>query len=373
MVTLRAISIKTQVRRLRYFQVMLKVLSAKGLPKRVLENKIVSWSVDNHVHLEKYISSTGEIVPSMRKQHSHSFENYFQAALNLGLLIEQHGFIIPTRSGEVISKITIDNEGLAVSVNSYQLSYIERIYFLHQILSTDFDAFVTVFKMLHEGNKKLQEFYKDSNYKKHYLQRLETKNRYISNSQRNKLLEALRRVKGWRNAERYTEDIVPSRLNWMLDLGFIDQQKYLKNKEYHLNHEGEKAFQFFPRMGDSNFIELQSGWLQKLFFQFVNQISLADIHLNEWAKVSPEQKPQIIMDALDVFMNRFNSFGIPRLSVEQTCLFVSLYVLDKHSIVLETEEILEWIGFEKKLGSYKIGYRGASRPGESYLIVTDGK
>lgn len=352
---------------------MLKVLSAKGLPKRVLENKIVSWSVDNHDHLEKYVSSTGEIVFSIRKQHSQSFENYFQAALNLGLLIEQHGFIIPTRSGEVISKITIDNKGLEVSANSYQLSYVEKIYFLYQVLSTDFDAFVTVFKMLHDGNSKLQEFYKDSNYKKHYLQRLETKTRYISNSQRNKLLEALRRVKGWRNAERYTEDIVPSRLNWMLDLGFIHQQKYLENKEYHLNHEGERAFQFFPRIGDSNFIDLKSDWLQKLFFRFISQIAPADIHLHEWAKVPPKQKTQIIVDALDVFMNRFNSFGLPRLSVEQTCLFISLYALYKHSIALDAQEILEWIGFEKKLGSYNIGYRGASRPGESYLIVTDGK
>lgn len=351
---------------------MLKVLSTKGLPKKLLEKKIVSWSVDNHDQLEKYISSTGEIVFSTRKMHSQSFENYFQAAISLGLLIEQHGFIIPTRSGEVISKFN-DSKNLAVSANSYQLSYIERIYFLYQILSTDFDAFVTVFKMLYEGNNKLQEFYKESNYKKHYLKRLETKTSYISNSHRNKLLESIRRVKGWRNAERYTEDIVPSRLNWMLDLGLVDQQKYLINKEFHLNPEGEKAFQFFPRIDESHFIDLESDWLQKLFFRFISQIAPANIHLHQWAKVPADQKKQIIVEALDVFMNRFNSFGIPRLSVEQTCLFISLYALDKYSIALDAQEILDWIGFEKKLGSYNIGYRGASRPGESYLIFTDVK
>jgi hypothetical protein len=72
-------------------------------------------------------------------------------------------------------------------------------------------------------------------------------------------------------------------------------------------------------------------------------------------------------------MNRFNSYGIPRLSVEQTCLFISLYTIEKHSITLDAQEVLDWIGFEKKLGRYNIGYRGASRPGESYLIFTDGK
>lgn len=372
MIMLRAISIKTQVRRLRYFQVMLKVLSIKGLPKKLLENKIVSWSLDNHDQFEKHIASTGEIVFSARKMHSQSFENYFQAALSLGLLIEQHGFIISTRSGEVISKFN-DSKNLAAPTNSYQLSYIERIYFLYQIFSTDFDAFVTVLKMLHEGNNKLQEFYKESNYKKYYLKRLEAKISYISNSHRNKLLESIRRVNGWKNAERYTEDIVPSRLNWMLDLGLIDQQKYVMTRDYYLSLEGRRLFQYLPRVGESDFIDLESDWLQKLFFRFIGQAKPGNIRLRKWAKVADEQKKHIIIDALDVFMNRFNSYGIPRLSVEQTCLFISLYTIEKHSITLDAQEVLDWIGFEKKLGRYNIGYRGASRPGESYLIFTDGK
>ena len=104
LISLRTISVKTQVRRLRYFQVLMRILESKGYPKEVLARKVINWSEEYHYHFQKYDSPSGEIVPSKTGLVSQSFENYYVAAKNLGLLIEQHGFIIPTRIGEVLGK-----------------------------------------------------------------------------------------------------------------------------------------------------------------------------------------------------------------------------------------------------------------------------
>jgi len=366
----RAISIKTQVRRLRYFQILMRILESKGLPKEVLARKVITWSEEHHSHFELYNSSSGEIVSSKKGRLSQSFENYFIAAKNLGLLIEQHGLVIPTRIGEVLGKLSEMDSGLTKLPNAYGLTVLEKFYFPYLLLSKDFDILITLFEMLSQGYSELPKFYED--YKTHYSKRLDRKMEFISQQDKSKLFDALQRVQGWKNPKRYSEDIIPSRLNWLIDLGLVDENKFPNEERYVLNGSGIRFFENLPTFPPEMQKEVSPQWLNSNYFGFIGECLKVECeNFQRWNLLNIEGKQSLISEAIDVFLIRFNTFGIPRLSVEQTCLFISLFSLTKRKVIVEFEEILEWIGFEKEIGTLKLGFRGASRPGESYLIVSN--
>jgi hypothetical protein len=367
LINLRTISVKTQVRRLRYFQVLMRTLESKGYPKEVLARKLITWSGESHSHFQKYSSPSGEIVPSKKGLGSQSFENYYIAAKNLGLLIEQNGFVIPTRTGEVLGKFNEIDSGLKDLLNVYELTMMEKFYFPYLLLTKDFDIVVTLLNMLAKGYSELPKFYAD--YKAEYLRRLEEKMEFVPLQEKSQLFDAYQRVQGWKNPKRYSEDIIPSRLNWLIDLGLIDSSRFQKEEKYFFSESGLRFWRGLPIYSSEGYKDVTSHWLKSAYFGFVSSCFAGQNR--DWRLLKPIEKHKLISEAVANFLIRFNTFGIPRLSVEQTCLFISLFSLTERQIIVEANEIVEWIGFEKELDNLKLGYRGASRPGESYIIVSN--
>lgn len=367
LISFRTISIKTQVRRLRYFQVLMRILESKGYPKEVLARKAISWSEEYHFHFQKHSSPSGEIVPSKKGLVSQSFENYYVAAKNLGLLIEQHGFVIPTRIGEVLGKFNEIDSGLASLSNIYELTMMEKFYFPYLLLTKDFDILATLLEMLAKGYSELPKFYED--YKTEYLKRLESKKEFIPIQEKSQVFDAYQRVHGWKNPKRYSEDIIPSRLNWLIDLGLVDSNRFQSEEKYFLSEIGVRFWKDLPLYSSDTYKDITVQWLKSAYFGFVS--SCFALQNKSWVHLNPEEKRDLISETIAAFLVRFDTFGIPRLSVEQTCLFISLYSLTERQVIVEADEILDWIGFEKELNNLKLGYRGASRPGESYIIVSN--
>lgn len=345
----------------------MRILESKGFPKEVLARRVITWSEEYHPDFQKYISPSGEIVQSKKGLISQSFENYYVAAKNLGLLIEQHGFIIPTRIGEVLGKFNEIDPDLTCLANVYELTILEKFYFLYILLIKDFDILATLLEMLENGYSELPKFYED--YKAKYLKRLEGKMEYIHNKEKTQLFDAYQRVQGWKNPKRYSEDIIPSRLNWLIDLGLIDDSRFQREEKYFLNETGLRFWGDVPKYSPVAFKDITDQWLKTAFWGFA--CSCFSVQNQVWQILPPQEKKELISEAVTSFLFRFDTFGIPRLSVEQTCLFISLYCLSEKHIIVEADEIIEWIGFEKELHNVKIGYRGATRPGESYLILTN--
>jgi hypothetical protein len=352
---------------LRYFQVLMRILESKGYPKEVLARKTTTWSEEYHSHFQTYSSPSGEIVPSKKGLVSQSFENYYGAAKNLGLLIEQHGFVIPTRIGEVLGKFNEIDPGLAGLSNVYELTMLEKFYFPYLLLTRDFDIFATLLDMLAKGYSELPKFYAD--YKAEYLKRLEGKMEFIPYQEKSQLFDAYQRVQGWKNPKRYSEDIIPSRLNWLIDLGLVDGIRFQTEGKYFFSETGLRFWDDLPMYSSETYKDITGHWLKSTYFNFVS--SCFALQYQSWRLLNPVEKRDLISEAIATFLVRFDTFGIPRLSVEQTCLFISLYSLTQRQVIVEADDILEWIGFEKELDNLKLGYRGASRPGESYIIVSN--
>ncbi len=349
---LKAISVKTQVRRLKYFSVFSEILGKKGKNINSFNHAIISWAENNHVDFENYYSSTGEINPRKKKKAPQSLANYLDAAKALGLINQDKGWLFPTRYSLILKSI-IKKESID-STNKYELSDLEKLFFLYILTSFDTDRFLCVYDLvLQYQGLHFKDYQKK--FKPHYIDFLEEKLLDANELNKQEILEALNRVRNWKSAIRYSEDIVPPRVNWFLDLAIIDQMKFEETRTIVVKE---------------TIVEINK--LQGEFF-FNNSIDLLGISgLTVWENENNSSKEELIFKFLQLAKNLFGVLNLPRLPLEETLLFLSLKILQENFIVVETKQLEEWIGIEKKIKRLTIGIRKSGRTYESYLYIKNG-
>jgi len=366
---LRTISIKTQVRRLKYFTRFIELLEGNGLRTELLCQRILKWSQENHEDLLSYPSKTGEIVFKPGKVKSQGFQNYLDASIQFKILNEERGFVKVTRLGRVLETLLrLNRENKQVS-NEYRLTAAEKNYFLYLILQRDADWFIILQKMLMEKPGEQLYFY-IGNFQEFYLNRLKAKLKLVSPIAGIKVNQALQRVMQWRIPNRYCEHIVPSRLNWLLDLGLISEELFFKGKKYKLNHLGETLYKSLRDL-DSGMKDIDDAWIYKNM-QVLWGLYIESNKLITWARLSNIEKDELLMESIFHARKNFSVLNLPRLSLSQTLLFTSLYLISKHKVQTAFNDIINHIGFEKKIKNVKIGIRRSERPEESYIWITNG-
>lgn len=349
---LKAISVKTQVRRLKYFAVFSKILGNKGKNINFFNQAVISWSDSNHGDFINYYSSTGEINPPKRKKTPQSLANYLDAAKAIGLISQDKGWLFPTRYSLILKSI-IEKENIDTS-NQYELSDIEKLFFLYILISFDADRFLCVYDLVLQ-NQGLQFKDYQRKFKPHYISFLEKKLRDTNELNKQEILEVLNRVRNWKSAIRYSEDIVPPRVNWFLDLGLIDQVKFRESKTIFVKEKITKINKF-PRE-----------------FFLKNSLNLLNISgLTIWQNENDSSKEELVFKNLQLAKNLFGVLNLPRLPLKETLLFLSLKILQENFVVVETKQLEEWIGVEKKIKRLTIGIRKSGRTYESYLYIKNG-
>jgi hypothetical protein len=368
MYKLRTLSIKTQVRRLKYFSIFIDFLRESGLQKKILERRMLDWSREKNSDFKKYISQSGEIVLKKPKIKSHSFLNYLEAAVKLKLVYEETEYIKTTRIGKVLEAIRRICEPDKNIDNPHELGTSERLLFLYVILSYDADLFITIMYMLYESPAETLDFYLKS-FQKNFLSRLKDKIKHVSPSESTKVNDALNRVNRWRNAIRYSEDIVPSRLNWLLDLGLLSEELYGKERKYQLNNLGKVLYESFPYIS-TQLKDINDVWVNENFSNFLS-LYYGDKKVKDWSQLGDDEKEKVMIEALFYARKHFSPLALPRLAVVQTFLFTSLFLLSQKQVKIEFDDIAEWIGFERIVNGRRIGLRMAARPEESYLLISN--
>lgn len=366
---LRTITVKTQVRRLKYFSSFVDILKGNGLPKQILSQKALRWSAENHEDLKKYFSPTGEIILKNGKVISRSFQNYLDAAVRFKILYEEGDYIKTTRLGKVLESIRPFSALNGLIPNVFQLTTIEQIFFLYLILYYDADLFLTLQEILLENPGKHLGFY-IKNFQEYYLKRLKTKINFVSLVEKAKIAQSIQRVIKWRREKRCCEDIVPSRMNWLLDLNMLVEGLYIEERKYRLNVLGEKMYKSFTNL-NGNLKDIDDSWINKEMPQSLGLFFSHD-NLTSWDRLSINDKENLLKEPLFYARENFSSLHLPRISLSQVLLFISLYLLSRHKVQVTFNDINEFIGFEKKIKDIKFGIRKAARPEESYLLITNG-
>jgi len=366
MESLKTISIKTQVRRLRYFFLCVDFLKKNGSPKIFFQKKLLKWAKENKNDFKKLSSATGEITEDRRQLTSQSFQNYLEAFSKFGLSRELNDLLIPT-------KICIALKALKVVVtqsvnlkNNYELSSYESVQITYVILRQDGNIFITILKQIYDLSEPTKLVDLKTTYKNYYKSHLT--NILKASNQRNKdsVIEALKRVKSWKNEERYLEDVIPSRLNWMLDIGIIDQKLFHEEGKYVFNNKGKE----FCESMKLNYI-YHHGFDQNYFQQQISALSklLNESNFKKWKNIDEHDRYQIFKESIYFVIDRFSSLKLPRFSIEQTFLFISLYNLFEKKILIEFHEIENLLANEVEIENKIFSIRKSARVSESYISI----
>ena len=371
MYQLRTISIKTQSRRLRNISVLLDALNKKGTPKSILQDKVIKLNLKHHYDFKRYISPSGEITSKSKQRNSQSFLNYYSALLNLDLANEQTGFVVPSRIG-VTYKVLMELFNTGGQDNAYKLHSHEKAFFFYIILKKDADYFLTIMDLITKlPQSTISDYIKK--FKETYLDRLELKFHLPINSvERTKIQDNILRVKNWRNAKRYCEDIVPPRVNWMIDLGLINKKVYADNKKVQLNETGQITCHIFAAQ-EAKILDVTDNWFIEGYGKLCARIFFDNGATKFWSSVSENEKHSLMKECLFHCQTSFITMGLPRLSVEQSYLFITIYLLFKRQVIIEFTDISMWIGQGRKIGSKKFALRQSARNYESYIAIADGE
>lgn len=356
---LRAVYIKTQARRLSILSELINLIHKKGSQKALIHNRIVSWSKENTHYFSAIPSNTGEIRPSKDKGLSNSFKNYLDAATQLKLVNEISGVLSPSKYGMVLKNLMLKRDK-----NPYLLTAIEKIFYLFIILKNDADIFITVCQMINNYPNKNTTYYLEL-FQNEYQNRLSKKAEFLKGKSKEEVMEALNRVKNWQSAKRYSEDIVPPRLNWMKDLEFLNLT-ILETGEYQLNNSGKKLLDAL--INRDTILDVSEDWF---YNRYISNIFYT-LDTISWVDLSEESKENLLRTYLQKAITTFSILNIPRIPLEESLFYIIISLYIKENIVSDFYDIESFIGYDRLLENSHYGIRKSARSYESYIIVRNG-
>jgi hypothetical protein len=225
-------NVNTQVRRLAYFPALLSSAARQNYNYNSLAMRLQSWGKDRQENLDAYFNQTGNVVQKRKPKKprlptdraSHAAKRYVDFAENIGWLNQISGLYAITRTGRVLLTVgetaTPPDISPAEEENSFELNDIQKLFFIAELWRKDGDVLFTLFKLLGlypVPLKTLQEQFGAA-----YRQHLEDKTRLVSGEREwRELRERINNIKTWTNPVRYAEQFVPTRMNWLLDLGLV--------------------------------------------------------------------------------------------------------------------------------------------------------
>jgi hypothetical protein len=357
MQTLRAITIKTQARRLKYFSIFIDNIKKRGTRKATLYQEVLKWSQKSKDSFNSLVSSTGEIKKDENKKVSNSFINYINCGFTIEIIDSYFDLITTTRMGYAFKALRQINKDKCA--DTYLLTNTEKIFFFYVLIKNDADRLLTTSNMIKDLGSATMDTLQEK-FKVYYEDHLNEKLNHSKDSEKTKVFEAFKRVKNWRSPKRYSEDIIPPRINWLLDLELLNNKKFLTGR-IELNKKGSRLFKSFTNIDDD--------WINKDFFKTASLL-ISDKNLKNWGSITDREKEALLDDPIKLSLNYFRVLNLPRLSLEQTFLFISIYILIRSNIIVEFSELEEFIGFKKRIGNKILGIRKAARKQESYLLIT---
>jgi len=358
---LRAITIKTQVRRLAIISSIINITSKNGLPKEILNNRMLNWAEKNQKYFSASPYNSGKLKKGIDTRISNSFKNYLEACFQMKLIDDISNLVSPSKYGKVLKCLLIN-----IDQNPYPLSISEKIFYLYILLKHDADIILTIISMVIEFPERKLSFYLES-FKNMYYERLSKKGEISTGKDKQHISDALTRIKNWHSPKRYSEDIVPPRLNWMIDLGIIDYCFYVKESLFRISDFGNQYVEAIPT--HEGFCDVSEEWFSK---SFMSSLGMLNSEILIWKNVNESTKEQVLHELLKNAITEFSTLGLPKIPLESSLLYIIISLFVNYNILAEANNIESFIGFEKKINGSVYGIRRSARTYESYISVKHG-
>lgn len=376
------IDVNTQVRRLGYFYPLLRFAARQNLNADSLALRLQKWGVEQESDFDNYINTTGNVVPHLKKTRrrfiknkvgrlptdraSHAARRYVDFGANIGWLNQISGMYAVSRTGRILLAVTdelqTENKLLQEQGNPFLISEVQRLFFFSELWRKDGDVIFTLIKMLDKATLGLKEIQVDyhTSLRDHLQNRL-----HLTNSEKdgNQFLARITDIGKWQNPDRYAEQFVPTRLNWLLDLGLVNIDN--TSKRYcSLTDSGEKLAK---NLHEST--ALTNEWINASFFKtcavnFAKENNL----LAQWCESNAQK--ELFTECLKLAFDKFKRNLVPKFSVTQISLFVCLAMIIKNKVVMDYSDFITFMSKPLPFGEGSVvEMRLSARENEAYLII----
>src|SRR5262249_42525237 len=137
----------------------------------------------------------------------------------------------------------------------------------------------------------------------------------------------------WRNPARYAEQFVPTRLNWLLDLGLTRIENGAE-RNWCLTAAGTR---FRARLVNSS--AFTDHWIERSFFKSVADCLVADTTEITFFDFRPTHEA-ILTSCLKQVLQAFRRRPIAKFSVPQITLSLSILLLAEKQLAVDRSDIL---------------------------------
>lgn len=353
----------TRTRRLAYLTAIILILRRGSLGERLLLSRLVRWSQEHKQHLASYWVQTGEVTSTRRNS---SGARYLHLATALGLIVPISGAYRATKVGLVLLALN-GNHGVGYNYNPFFLTKVEQLFYTYILLERDADMLLTITDSLlkHPGISLAQL---QRTFQENFLIRMNMKIELSRDSKLQQyLLERRAEVREWKNPKRYAEHIVPPRLNWLLDLNFLEPGQFRRHR-YFLTETGRRFLETLPRPG-GKFSDVTDEWLTLDFWPSAAN-KLLDIEpLTEWNRINEARRQGICAQLLRETFKAFQHTVVPKVSLTQALLYLSIRLILEHRIGAAPRHLREWLSSPRILNGRRYEVRFSSQENASYLIT----
>ena len=354
----------TKTRRLAYVTAILSLLRREGMSEGLLLKKLLQWSRERQSKLRDYRAQTGEVTSTRRNSAG---ARYLSLATKGGLITQIAGMYRATRLGLILFILT---GYYGVRSNPFFLSPAEKIFYTYWILTSDADIFLTVFeRVTRQPGISLAQL--QQTFQSDFLARLERKNSICRDEiLRRQLFERRNQVAHeWRKPHRYAEHLVPPRVNWMLDLDFLEPEDF-RHHQYVLTTAGRQFLSSLPQPGNTEFHDVTDQWLASKYWNIAAQtLSGIDV-LTDWKQLDEEKKQAMMKPVLDEVFETFRDAFVPKVSLTQALLYLSVRMILEHRVVVSPACLAQWFSLPRTLDGRRYEVRLSPRENESYLLAT---
>jgi hypothetical protein len=227
------ISVNTQARRLGCFIYLLGQV-ARG--KRI-ESLLLSLSSQDVAALKRNIDDGG-FTSGYLTTKSSSVKHYLDAAVELRLLAKQGSvFSLTGRGRFLVEAVRPDLEV------PYPLAIEARVFFLYTLLETDYFGALAIVRSVLQGKRKLSAIQQE--HRSELLRLLGDVSQRAGNERLHRLAQdRIILIRNWKKPELYSEHLVAAKVNWLADLGILENAPFIKS-DIVINKEHEQWLSSF--------------------------------------------------------------------------------------------------------------------------------
>lgn len=351
--TFNLLATQTKVRRLGYLSFIVQFFKdtefypVSFLPQKV---EIEAEKINKQLLEYKNLYSGDDKGIINRTKSGISAKYYLNLAEGLKLLTRSNRNYILSKQGRLflilLNKIDSNDCGHKRK-NIFRLNLFEKSFYLLQILENDPIYFFNIVENLKNHQKMgLDKSFREIFYKK-ILESLSNllSSELLTKRELSDLENILNRVKSWKEIEKYLEHIIEPRVNWLLDLGFIDGNHY-KNGELVLSPSGDNFFNNLKKLYktySSDYI-INIFIAQNHFFELLNSILDKKFTLITNLQETYELVEKYIIDSFSLF----KTLAPSRVNAYQAIYYTSFMLFFVEKRIVEFNTIKKYLNSNSK-------------------------